>query len=50
MQAAHAQALAHASGSGATLLNDSFAEFAARSDLPEFDIIGLTRNLVVDIR
>ena len=59
MQAAHAQALAHASGSGATLLNDSFAELAARPDLPEFDIIGLhgiwswisdeNRQTIVDI-
>jgi SAM-dependent methyltransferase len=38
---AHAQALAAAAGSDATLLNDSFAELAARTDLPEFDIIGL---------
>jgi SAM-dependent methyltransferase len=40
-QASHARALAEASGSGATLLDDSFAEFAARPDVPEFDIIGL---------
>jgi len=32
---------ADASGSGATLLEDSFAELAARPELPEFDIIGL---------
>ena len=36
-----ARALAEASGSGAKLFEDSFAEFAARPDLPEFDIIGL---------
>ena len=36
-----ARALAEASGSGAKLFEDSFAELAARSDLPEFDIIGL---------
>jgi SAM-dependent methyltransferase len=40
-QAAHARALGDAAGSGARLLDDSFAEFAARSELPEFDIIGL---------
>jgi SAM-dependent methyltransferase len=40
-QVAHARAIAEASGSGARLLEDSFAEFAARADLPEFDIIGL---------
>ena len=40
-QVAHARALAEASGSGAKLFDDAFAEFAARSDLPEFDIIGL---------
>ena len=40
-QAAHARELAEASGSGATLLDASFAELAARPDLPEFDIIGL---------
>ena len=40
-QAAHARELAEASGSGATLLDASFAEFAARADLPDFDIIGL---------
>ena len=59
MQAAQAQSLAHASGSGATLLNDSFAELAARSELPEFDIIALhgiwswisdeNRQTIVDI-
>jgi SAM-dependent methyltransferase len=40
-QAAHARELADASGSGATLLDASFAEFAEHPDLPEFDIIGL---------
>src|SRR5262249_49996334 len=40
-QVVHARALAEASGSGAKLFDDSFAEFAARADLPEFDIIGL---------
>lgn len=39
--ASYAQGLAHASGSGATLLDASFAELAAREDLPEFDIIAL---------
>jgi SAM-dependent methyltransferase len=33
--------LSDASGSGAKLFEDSFADFAARADLPEFDIIGL---------
>jgi SAM-dependent methyltransferase len=36
-----ARALAEASSSGAKLFEDSFAELAARPDLPEFDIIGL---------
>jgi SAM-dependent methyltransferase len=40
-QVTHARALAEASGSGAKLFEDSFAEFAARPDLPEFDMIGL---------
>jgi SAM-dependent methyltransferase len=40
-QVTHARALAHASGSGVVLLDDSFAEIAARQDLPEFDIIAL---------
>jgi hypothetical protein len=58
-QAAHARSLADASGSGVKLLDDSFAEFATRSDLPEFDIIGLhgiwswisdeNRRVIVDI-
>jgi hypothetical protein len=58
-QAAFARALADASGSGAVLLDDSFAELAERSDLPEFDIIALhgiwtwvsdeNRRIIVDI-
>lgn len=40
-QAAHARAMAEASGARATLLDESFAELAARPELPEFDIIGL---------
>jgi SAM-dependent methyltransferase len=40
-QVAHARALSEAAGSGAKLFEDSFADFAARPDLPEFDIIGL---------
>jgi SAM-dependent methyltransferase len=36
-----ARALAEASCSGAKLFDDSFAELAARPDLPDFDIIGL---------
>ena len=36
-----ARALAQASGSGANLFEDLFAELAARPDLPEFDIIGM---------
>lgn len=54
-----ARALAAASGSGATLVDDSFAELAARRDLPEFDIIVLhgiwswvsaeNRRLIIDL-
>jgi SAM-dependent methyltransferase len=40
-QAAFAQELAQASGSGARLFDQAFEEFAARQDLPEFDYIGL---------
>ncbi|MEA3643079.1 MAG: methyltransferase regulatory domain-containing protein [Lamprobacter sp.] len=40
-QAAFAQALAAASGHGARLSEASFAEFAAREDLPDFDFIGV---------
>ncbi len=57
--ACFARALADASGSGAMILNDSFAELAERSDLPEFDIIALhgiwswisdeNRRIIVDI-
>ncbi len=40
-QAGFAQELAAASGSGARLYDDAFADFASRSDLPDFDYIGL---------
>lgn len=40
-QAGFARSLAQASGSGAGLHDDSFEQFAARSDLPDFDFIGL---------
>jgi SAM-dependent methyltransferase len=40
-QAGYAQALAAVSGNGARLYDEAFAEFAQRSDLPEFDYIGL---------
>lgn len=40
-QAGFAQELAAASGSGAQLFDDAFAEFCARTDMPEFDFIGL---------
>ena len=40
-QAAFAQELAAASGAGAKLYDDSFAEFAQRQDLPDFDYIGV---------
>ncbi|WP_058615539.1 class I SAM-dependent methyltransferase [Tepidimonas taiwanensis] len=40
-QAGFAQQLAVAAGSGAKLYDDAFAEFAQRSDLPDFDFIGL---------
>ena len=39
-QADFARELAHASGSGAQLFDESFAEFAAR-EMPEFDYIGV---------
>jgi hypothetical protein len=58
-QAAHASALASASGSGARLFDDSFADFANRSDLPDFDVIALhgiwtwisaeNRQVIVDL-
>jgi len=40
-QASFAQELAAASGSGAQLFDDAFAEFCARPELPDFDYIGL---------
>lgn len=40
-QAAFAQELASAAGAGARLFDEAFADFAARSDLPDFDYIGL---------
>jgi predicted O-methyltransferase YrrM len=39
--AAFAQELAAQTGAGASLSDDSFAEYLARPDLPEFDFIGL---------
>lgn len=40
-QTAHANELAAASGAKVDLVDDSFAEFVNRPDLPEFDYIGL---------
>jgi len=40
-QAAFAQELAAASGAGAKLHDDAFADFARRTDLPDFDYIGI---------
>jgi SAM-dependent methyltransferase len=40
-QVAQARALADASDSGVNLFDDTFAEFASRPDLPQFDIIAL---------
>ncbi len=40
-QAGFAQELACASGAGARLYDEAFAEFANRADLPDFDYIGL---------
>lgn len=40
-QAGFAQELAAASGAGAKLYDDAFADFAQRKDLPEFDYIGV---------
>ena len=40
-QAAFAQDLAVASGANAHLVDDAFADFAQRPDLPEFDYIGV---------
>ena len=58
-QAGFAQDLARASGAEAHLSDQAFAEFAARSDLPEFDFIGLhgiwswisdeNRQVIVDL-
>jgi SAM-dependent methyltransferase len=41
VQAGFAQELAAASGAGAQLFDQSFAEFCTRPDLPDFDYIGL---------
>lgn len=59
VQAANAQALAQASGSGAKVLDASFEELANHPDLPEFDVIALhgiwswisdaNRAVIVDI-
>ena len=40
-QAGFAQELAHVAGTGAQLVDEAFADFCARPDLPEFDYIGL---------
>ena len=58
-QTSHAAGLADASGSGAVMLDASFAELAARTDLPDFDVIALhgvwswisdeNRRIVVDL-
>ncbi|MBK7000903.1 MAG: class I SAM-dependent methyltransferase [Rhodoferax sp.] len=40
-QAAFAQELTQVSGSGARLLDEGFEQFCARTDLPDFDFIGL---------
>lgn len=40
-QAAFAQEMAGAAGSGAVLFDQTFAEFCSRTDLPDFDFIGL---------
>lgn len=40
-QAAFAQELAAVSGAGARLLDEAFADFAQRAELPEFDYIGI---------
>ena len=40
-QAAFAQELAAASGAAAKLYDESFADFCAREDLPDFDFVGL---------
>ncbi len=58
-QAVHAKELAAASGADLHLFDDSFEELAARTDLPEFDVIALhgiwswisdaNRKTIVDI-
>lgn len=40
-QAAFAQEMAAASGSGARFVDQAFADYCARTDLPDFDFIGL---------
>ncbi len=40
-QAGFAQGLAAVSGAAATLYDDAFADFVVRSDLPDFDYIGI---------
>lgn len=40
-QAGFAQSLAHASGAAVHLYDEAFADFCRRTDLPEFDSIGL---------
>jgi SAM-dependent methyltransferase len=57
-QTAFARELAAAAGSAATLFDQSFADFCRRTDLPEFDFIGMhgvwswvsdaNRNVIVD--
>lgn len=57
-QAGFARELAAASGAGAELYNEAFAEFSNRPDLPDFDYIGLhgiwswvsdeNRSIIVD--
>ncbi|MFZ6644386.1 class I SAM-dependent methyltransferase [Undibacterium sp. TJN25] len=57
-QAGHARALAEASGADVHLFDQSFEEFCSRTDLPEFDYIGLhgiwswisdeNRHIIVD--
>ncbi|WP_394780848.1 class I SAM-dependent methyltransferase [Undibacterium sp.] len=57
-QAGHARTLAEASGADARLFDQSFEEFCSRTDLPEFDYIGLhgiwswisdeNRHIIVD--
>lgn len=58
-QAANAQEMARASGANVTVLDQSFAELHARTDLPQFDFIALhgiwswisdeNRKIIVDI-